>query len=189
MDAIPTKNVNWAYEIEASKISRFLHVLESLEISACLIRGLKKSDPPIIFTWFPLYSELPTEYLKHITRIFFVPHSLSSNFDLLLHDEEVKDLIKDPNSIIKILSYPISLSTSLAAFLCGDYDENYSVNYRNYFPIERIRPSNHSHILYIVYSPIDGMFRWGITSQAEAKENNITSIAMWDSVIKSRQGD
>ena len=144
-----------------------------------------------------------TEAFKYISRVFFVPnvcncgdlasvlikHLLDSSL-LSMNDSMSQfhggntDTHSGSQCTFKLVTSPKGLANYIvAAMTMGDHDVSVSP--------EVFRPGGgHStHLIHCVYSSIDGYFRWGVISTAEAERQLLTTSSIWNRIVEKRHKD
>ena len=183
----PTKiknfGLHWALEVEWSHRERFENILLCNEIRySCL--EICNGKNAIIFTSLNIATSevLSPEFLKFISRIFYVPHSCRDP-EWILYDVELRHLV-DENAIFKLQTSPRSLANSLIDMLLPENDDRIrmcsNINSRI-----KIKPSSNSHLLQCIYSPTHSLFYWGIVSEEFANENFMNNKIFYEKVINN----
>jgi hypothetical protein len=80
-------------------------------------------------------------------------------------------------AVFKVQASPKNLERGVAEVLIGDSDEDGTPRPPR-VPPDHIHPSHCSHIVQVVYSAHESLFRWGIVSTEDAHEQCMTSQAL-----------
>lgn len=111
---------------------------------------------------------LPLETLKYINRVFHVPFSCNSIEWLQFHPLLQSLVNKNNNSeveeyVIKVQASPKSMTEPLLQFVSGFTKCPYSSN-------------EYTHLLQCIFVPLDGTFRWGLSTREEADAQQLTNV-------------
>ena len=180
----PAAGLSWVSEVEWSHGDRVTSLLRAKDIPlATVTHFLKKRSNVLVFTSCNIISEriIPTECFKHIMRIFHVPFTCS---DLeRMHSNSLLQKLVQERSVFKIQTSPKNLEHYVAELLIGDSDEDGAPRPCKVSP-KQIHPSKCTHIIQVVYSAHESLFRWGIVSLSDAQGVEcMTSVALERTVL------
>jgi hypothetical protein len=206
----PTHDMVWVTEVEASHASRFTDILVSKNIHFFIQKPFQSHSPPslsigssdetkkdcspwLYYTTYHLLSPslnhsqdprptIPTECCKYIHKIFYLPHSASDLKFLHSHPSFQRLLLEnDGNAILKVVASPKSLERYVTELLIFDTDED-NIPRPAIISPNNIHPSKYSHLIQVIYSPLEGIFRWGIISKESAQEYQLLSVTLIDTI-------
>lgn len=125
---------------------------------------------------------IPMECCKYIHKIFYLPHSASDLKSIHSH-LSFQQLIQenDGKAILKVVASPKSLERFVTELLIYDLDEDNLPRPAIISP-DNIHPSKYSHLIQVIYSPFEGIFRWGIISKELAQECQLLSVTLMDTI-------
>jgi hypothetical protein len=127
---------------------------------------------------------IPMECCKYIHKIFYLPHSCSDLKCIHSHPSFQNLLNKnESNAIFKVVASPKSLERFVTELLIFDMDEDNLPRPAVVSP-NNIHPSKYSHLIQVIYSPFEGIFRWGIMSKESALEYQLLSATLVDTIDK-----
>ena len=142
---------------------------------------VKKSVPPgLLFTSTnaPLNGNLPAEFIKYLTRHFFVPHSCYDADWLLawvLANAAGKKVQEEQGALVlKISASPKELEAELIEALAN-------------YPCMNLHQTKYTHLLQVVFSVEESCFRWGLSTAQFAEENLLTHDALTSALEASRR--
>ena len=183
----PNNLMTWILEIEVSHSKRIENILKDNNISLVILKNIKKEEnlEPILFylSCNIIQNKLiPLDCCKYIHRVFYCPHSC---FDMkqIHFNLEFLSLIQ-LNSIFKVLAHPKSLEKYIAELLIWDEDED-GIPRNAIVPPSNIHPSRYTHIIQVVYSEQEGLFRWGIVSKEQAIEWNLLTTSLLENIERN----
>lgn len=159
----------WAHEVEPSHINRLCNILKLSQITYRVEPNLNLTLPTILYANVNLgiCNEIPIQYLRYISRIFYVPYTCRDMSWIYYSNSESKSFF---NNIYKVQCYPKSLELNLIEMLLNDQIDDSKL-----IPQIRVHPTKYSHTLFCVYSHHESLFYWGILSLDEIILNQMTS--------------
>ena len=184
----PSAELTWACEVEWSHGDRIVGLLEAKGISLATLEQVddnKKQKNLLVFTRqnVVLHAILPTECFKHISRIFHLPYTCA-DLSWMHKNRELQELIAG-DAVFKVQASPKHLERGVAEVLIDDTDEDGLPRPHKVAP-DHIHPSRCTHIVQVVYSPHEALFRWGVVSKDAAEGQCMTSVSLEGAVGAGR---
>ena len=183
---IPTHKQVWVLEIENTHILRIRdHILGSSYISgSCDGDGshVKGCFPPyLLFTEAnaAISQALPSEFFKYVTRHFYTPFSCFEIDWLVIRVLEFIRIQKHNFSkcIYKIVASPKELEAVLSDVLFQNSNDTMKL---------QASAIGYSHLIQVVFSKDESIFRWGISTQEFAMEQLLTTESLATALDFSR---
>lgn len=129
----------------------------------------KRTIPPyLLFTTNNTATNdaLPPEFFKYITRHFYTPFSCYDADWLVMRILAFVERENLSDGVFKIVTSPKELQQELASVLSESSNLQMQL---------LASASTYTHLLHVVFLREESLFRWGISSQAFAKENLLTN--------------
>jgi len=158
-----TVSLHWVTEVEGSHANRLFCLLMENGIT-CNPPSIKKLQSSLLYSEYNIFQKivLPNEFLKAITRIFYVPYSCRDISWMTFNTDFIKNV--HSGAIFKIQANPKCLEDHVLNMLedvrvMGDI---------NVLPLEvQTSLSKYSHTIQVVYDTSDCIFHWGIRARID----------------------
>lgn len=184
LQRFPSRGQIWALEVEHSHILRIRDIVDNLQPCGASISTFMRASHEeghhgevacLLFTEGNAATDqtLPSEFLKYASRQFYLPFACRDPSWLV--SRALAEL--DQTSVLKIAASPKELEQVLAeAFYDASGDS------------QKLTASlkNATHILSVVYSKEESLFRWGVCSTSFATENLLTCNSIAARLEQSR---
>ena len=121
-----------------------------------------------------LHEKIQSEFLKHISRIFYVPRICSDPFISIIGYMKENNLLSDSSLSFKLQCSPKVLESYL-----------YDVLTEHISP-DQIKNKKTTYLIQCVYCNLDGFFRWGIVGTNYAIEQSMFFESLWERVVVDR---
>jgi hypothetical protein len=195
----PHHAMAWVAEVEASHAQRFYDILTQKKINFIVQRpssyptssvpitptpsSSSSHEPWLYYTTMNLLMDqlIPFECCKYIHKMLHVPHSCS-DLKSIHTSSDLLELIQH-EAIFKIVASPKSLERPVSELLIWDSDEDLRCRPHLVSP-SNIHPSRYTHLIQVIYSPYEGLFRYGICSKEKALESHLLSVALVETIGK-----
>ena len=177
---IPLVHQTWIFEVDAAHSSRLATIIagkdpkpQREEVTVArpnpgqeVMRLIYSSQPP---------SMLPPETLKYLNRVFKV-HGCCSDLGWLMHHPYTRDLVQDSTVVFAVKTHPKSIAPMvIEALSCREQPSSLTAaactarcacTYKARCQF-RASETAATHLLHIVFSSEEGLFRWGVTRKQD----------------------
>lgn len=128
----------------------------------------------LIYSRANLADSISFEYMKYVSRIFYIPNCCYDPISILHHDSFITAVQTSTSiSIFKFQTSPKQLEESLIALLTGNSNMNAQF-------------SNYTHIFQCVYSKHESLYRWGIIDLKTYNTNSLNFESLQQMIIDER---
>lgn len=176
----PKLGMIWAAEVEASHAQRFYDIL----IAKNIIFQLQKPynsifDPWLFYTFDNLIvtQQIPVECCKYIHKMLYIPHCCADLRQIHVNSEFLSLTKGSEKAVFRIIGSPKSIERYVTELLIWDSDDDNQPCSPLVLP-ENVHPSRYTHIVQVIYSPHEGIFRWGLISKEKAIEYQLLSTTL-----------